>query len=109
MVQKTSYRAIPVASPSMYDEWGYYNLFGGFHGTTDTYAYVGLFWLMIRTLNHPKTARWVFRQIWRRWVHRRCDTMDFHHDIYCLLDPWVQKREAEDRWKKVWTGKEFYQ
>lgn len=107
--EKTSYRAKSVPSPSMSNEWGYYNRFHGFHGTTDPYAYFGLLWLVIKTLHHPKVARWVLRQMWRRWVHRSCDTTDFHHDIYCDLDPWVRKRDAQDRWREVWTGKESWQ
>lgn len=103
---KTSYRSKPVPSPSMYNEYGYFNRFGGFHGTTDTYAYVGLLVLLIKELfrGHAKSAKWIWRRmLWYRWRHRMCDTLDFHHDIYCLRDPWVRKRDALDRWKEVWT------
>lgn len=103
---KTSYRATPVPSPSMFNEHGYYNHFGGFHRTTDIYAYLGLLGLALKSIvkGQFKAASWILRRIlWTRWIHRSCDTTDFHHDIYCLLDPWVQQREAEDRWTEVWT------
>lgn len=104
--QKTSYRAIPVESPSTYDAWGHYNRFGGFHRTTDPYAYFGLLKLFIQQLfkGHWKIIGWLWkRQLWYRWVHRSCDTTDFHHAIYCTLDPYVKRLDDRDRWHKVWT------
>lgn len=106
---KTSYRSKPVSSPSTYGETGYFNHFGGFHGTTDTYAYLGLFWILFQELfkGHFRSAKWIWKQnIWYRWHHRMCDTLDFHHTIYCLRDPWVRKQDAQDNWCKVWTGKD---
>lgn len=104
---KTSYRSKPVPSPSTYNEYGYFNRFGGFHGTTDTYAYVGLIGLFLNYFFRGKfkVASWIWkRNLWFRWVHRSCDTLDFHHDIYCELDPWVRKRDDQERWTRVWTG-----
>lgn len=103
--KKTSYRSRPISSPSMMGEFGYYNHWDGFHYTTDTYAYVGLFHLLIKELfrGHWKSVRWIWlRMIWYRWHHRMCDTTDFHHEIYCMRDPIVRKMEAEYRWKEVW-------
>lgn len=102
--KKTSYFKKPVASPSTYNEWGHFNLFHGFHGTTDTYAYLCMFAFLLKNLHKPKVVSWLWRRaIWWRWVHRSCDTLDFHHDIYCTLDPWVRKRDAQERWHRVWT------
>lgn len=97
--KRTSYRAKPTR---VYGEVGYTNVWGGFHGTTDPYAYIGLIVLWLKNLRNKGTRRWLRRMIWDRWRHRRCDTLDFHHQIYCTLDPWVRKRDAQDRWKEVW-------
>lgn len=89
-------------SPSMWNETGFYNWWGGFHYIPDREAY---FRLIVLILKKPwNKAFWKLgsHYIWRRWVHRSCDTTDFHHDIYCMLDPWVQKRDREDRWVEVW-------
>lgn len=110
-MKKTSYFAKPVESPSTYDDWGYFNVWGGFHYTTDPYAYFGLLRLWVKTLlkGQFKAARWVWnRMIWYRFRHRRCDTTDFHHQIYCLLDPISRKIDAQDRWYRVWTGKDAW-
>lgn len=102
--KKTSYFKQPVESPSMYDEWGHYNLFRGFHKTTDSYAYLGLLWILLKNLNKRGVVSWISRRmIWYRWVHRSCDTVDFHHEIYCTLDPYVRKRDAQERWHRIWT------
>lgn len=107
--KKRSYGAEPVASEDMYGVFGHPNRFGGFHHSTDTYAYIGSFKLLLTLLikGQIKNAKWVWKQTWRLWIHRRCDTTDFHHSIYCTLDPWVRKRDAQDdaneRWHEVWT------
>lgn len=89
----------------MMGEWGYYNRFDGFHRTTDTYAYVGLFKCLFGELFHGRvrSAKWVWlRMIWYRWHHRMCDTTDFHHDFGCLRDKRVRKEDDEYRWTRVW-------
>lgn len=89
----------------MSNEVGYWNWWGGFHRNRDSRAYLGLLWLILSKPWNPAHRKLGTRYIWRRWVHRRCDTTDFHHVIYCLLDPWVRKREAEDRYVEVWKGR----
>jgi len=103
-MEKTSYRAKLEPSDNEYGVWGHYNRFGGFHGTTDPYAYIGLLWLAIRSLRHPKVSRYILRMMWRRWVHRRCDTLDFHHEIYCTLDPYGKRLDDNYKWHKTWTS-----
>lgn len=84
----------------MYDEQGYPNRWGGFHRTTDADAY----WVFFRfILRNPIHARFALRMARARWVHRGCDTTDFHHAIGCLLDPFVQRVEADLRWHRTWT------
>lgn len=89
-------------SPSMYNETGFYNWFGGFHLNQDRVAYLGLLLLLLKKPWNPAYRKLSTRYLWRRWVHRRCDTTDFHHEIYCMLDPWVRKRDAEYRYVKIW-------
>ena len=91
-------------SPSMWGETGFDNWFGGFHHLPDREVYFRL-WLLIIKKPWSK-AYWKLgcHYMWCRWIHRSCDTTDFHHDIYCPLDPWVQKREREHQWTKVWEG-----
>lgn len=91
-------------SPSMYNATGYYNWFDGFHRSTDRKVYLSLLLLILKKPWNPAYRKLGVRYIWRRWVHRRCDTTDFHHDIYCDLDPWVKKRELERQYVEAWKG-----
>lgn len=98
------WRATREESPSTWGESGYRNWWGGFHYVTDREAYFRLIVLILKKPWNKQFWKLGSIYIWRRWVHRRCDTTDFHHDIYCMLDPWVRKREREYQWEKVWKG-----
>lgn len=91
-------------SPSMYNERGYRNWFGGFHRIQDRTAYFSLLIFIMRKPWRKDYWKAGTHYIWRRWVHRMCDTTDFHHDIYCLRDPWVRMRERERQYVEVWKG-----
>lgn len=88
----------------MWGETGFNNWWGGFHRLPDREVYLHLIFLFLKKPWNPAYRKLSIRFIWDHWVHRSCDTTDFHHDIYCLLDPWVQKRERERQWTKVWEG-----
>lgn len=99
MSERTAYLAKPEPSPSEYGVVGHYNVWSGFHRTTDPYAYLGLLRLLV---TRPRAARLVLRFLRDRWRHRRCNTTDFHH-FACTLDPYGKRMDDEYRWQQVWT------
>ena len=101
MTPRTSYRAQPTASEAEWGRVGYRNVWGGFHGTTDTYAYVGLLGLLVKNLHRPKVARWLVHTLRDRWRHRACDTVDFHH-YACTLDRFGKRLDDDYRWHRTW-------
>lgn len=102
---RTSYRATPSESDAEWGAWGYRNAWGGFHRTTDPYAYLGLLRLVLLNLHRPKVARYPLHLMRDRWRHRRCDTVDFHHSVYCTLDAYGKRLDDQYRWQRAWTGK----
>lgn len=101
MNDKRPSRAL-VESPSTWGEYGYWNRWGGFHRTTDAFAY----WTFLREfVKHPSLlwARGMSRMARDRWRHRRCDTTDFHH-YACTLDPFGKRLDDNYRWQRTWAG-----
>ncbi|GAC1521597.1 MAG: hypothetical protein NVS3B1_05970 [Marmoricola sp.] len=88
----------PQASPSTYDATGYPNRWGGFHTDSTGQAV----WRLARlTVRYPYAWRFALH-LWRNLiVHRGCDTTDFHHSIYCTLDPFGKKLHDNHRWHMV--------